>query len=147
MKQAVRLMAGLFAVTLLLSVAGVAQDQYTEGTVSRVNLIHVVPGHFDAFMDDMKANLKPIWEAEKSSGLIEGYHVFLNQTKSQPEDWDIGVELVYKNMAALDGLGMKVLDLRMKHFGDKSKEQQVVNKRVENAHVVASYLIRSITLK
>jgi hypothetical protein len=147
MKQAIRLFSGLFAVTLLLSVAGIAQDQYTEGTVSRVNLVHVVPGHFDAFLDDMKANLKPIWEAEKSSGILEDYHVFLNQTKSQAEDWDIGVELVYKNMAALDGLGMKVLDLRMKHFGDKSKEQQVVNKRVENAHVVASYLIRSITLK
>ena len=36
-------------------------------------------------------------------------------------------------MAALDGLGMKVLELRMKQYGDKSKEQQVIDKRVENA--------------
>ena len=45
-------------------------------------------------------------------------------------------------MAALDGLGMKVLELRMKQYGDKGKEQQVIDKRVENAQAVASYLIR-----
>ncbi|MDR3746743.1 MAG: hypothetical protein P4M04_01060 [Acidobacteriota bacterium] len=55
--------------------------------------------------------------------------------------------LTYKNMAALDGLGMKVLDLRMKQYGDKSKEQQVVNKRVENAVTVSSMLIRNVTMK
>ena len=49
------------------------------------------------------------------------------------DDWDIGFALTYKNMAALDGLGMKVLELRMKQYGDKSKEQQVIDKRVENA--------------
>jgi hypothetical protein len=29
----------------------------------------------------------------------------------------------YKNFAALDGLAQKVLDLRMKQYGDKSREQ------------------------
>jgi hypothetical protein len=131
----------------MLMTAAIAQDQYTEGTVERVNLVHILPGHFNAFMDDLKNNIQPIWDAEKSSGIIEGYNVFLNQTKANPEDWDIGISLTYKNMAALDGLGMKVLDLRMKHYGDKSKEQQVINKRVENGITVGSYLIRNIALK
>jgi hypothetical protein len=42
---------------------------------------------------------------------------------------------------------MKVLDLRMKQFGDKSKEQKVIDKRVENAQTVASYLIRNVSVK
>jgi hypothetical protein len=42
---------------------------------------------------------------------------------------------------------MKVLDLRMKQYGDKSKEQQVIDKRVENGRQVASYLIRNVTMK
>jgi hypothetical protein len=133
---------------LLLSLGtAIAQDQYTEGTVDRVTLVHILPGHFNAFMDDLKTNIKPIWEAEKSAGIIENYNIFLNQTKANIEDWDIGFVLSYKNMAALDGLGMKVLELRMKQYGDKSKEQQVVNKRVENAVAVGSYLARNITLK
>ena len=62
-----------------------------------------------------------------------------------PEDWDIGFALSYKNFAALDA--QKVLDLRMKQFGDESKEQQVIDKRVQNGRVVVSVLTREITLK
>jgi hypothetical protein len=147
MKQVVRLAVGSLCLSLVLIASAVAQDQYTEGTVERVNLIRILPGHFNAFMEDIKNNLQPIWEAEKSNGVIEGYQVFLNQTKANAEDWDIGVSLTYKNMAALDGLGMKVLDLRMKKYGDKSKEQKVIDRRVENAHTVAIYLIRNVSMK
>lgn len=147
MKRAVRLTMGLLLLSLVLLGMGAAQDQYTEGPVSRVTLVHILPGHFNAFMEDLKTNIKPIWEAEKSSGLIESYSIFLNQTKSSIDDWDIGFVLTYKNFAALDGLGMKVLDLRMKQYGNKNKEQQVIDKRVDNGRVVASYLIRDITLK
>jgi hypothetical protein len=147
MKQAIRF--GVMAVCLsLMSVASaVAQDQYTEGGVTRVTLVQILPGHFNAFMDDLKNNIKPIWDAEKKAGLIENYSIFLNTTKANPEDWDIGFTLSYKNFAALDGLAQKVLDLRMKQYGDKSKEQQVIDKRVQNAKVIASILTRDITLK
>jgi hypothetical protein len=63
--------------------------------------------------------------------LIENYNIFLNSTKANPEDWDIGFALSYKNFAALDGLAQKVLDLCMKHYGDKSKEPQIIDKRVQ----------------
>ena len=147
MKQAVRLTLGLLVLFLGLSATGIAQDQYTEGPVSRVTLVHILPGHFNAFMDDIKNNLKPLWESEKSAGLIESYGIFLNQTKSGIDDWDIGFILTYENFAALDGLGMKVLELRMKQYGDKSKEQKVIDKRFENAVGVSSMLIRDITMK
>jgi len=126
---------------------GLAQDQYTEGGVTRVTLVQILPGRFSAFMEDLKTNIKPIWDAEKKAGLIEDYNIFLNTTKANPDDWDIGFGLRYKNFAALDGLAQKVLDLRMKQYGDKSKEQQVIDKRVQNARVVASVLTREITLK
>jgi hypothetical protein len=35
----------------------------------------------------------------------------------------------------------------MKQYGDKSKEQKVIDQRVENAHVVNSMLVRDITLR
>ena len=147
MKQAVRLTLGLLLLSVALLATGVAQDQYTEGTVERVTLVHIFPGHFNAFMDDVKNNIKPIWDAEKSAGIIESYDIFLNQTKAGIDDWDIGFSLTYKNMGALDGLGMKVLELRMKQYGDKGKEQKVIEKRVDNAVSVSSFLIRNVTLK
>ncbi len=98
-------------------------------------------------MDDLKNNIKPLWDAQKKAGLIENCNIFLNSTKANPDDWDIGFSLGYKNFAALDGLAQKVLDLRMKQYGDKSKEQQVIDKRVQNVRVIASILTREITLK
>ena len=147
MKQAIRFAVAALCLSLMSVASAVAQDQYTEGAVSRVTLVQILPGHFNAFMDDLKTNIKPIWDAEKKAGLIEDYNIFLNQTKANPEDWDIGFSLSYKNFAALDGLAQKVLDLRMKQYGDKSKEQQVVDKRVQNVRVITSVLTREITLK
>lgn len=147
MKQAIRFAVAVVCLSFLSSAMVLAQDQYTEGGVTRVTLVQILPGHFDAFMEDLKTNIKPIWDAEKKAGLIEDYNIFLNTTKANPGDWDIGFGLSYKNFAALDGLSQKVLDLRMKHYGDKGKEQKVIDKRVDNARVVTSVLTREITLK
>jgi hypothetical protein len=147
MKRAIRFAVAVLCLSLMSVASAVAQDQYTEGGVARVTLIQILPGHFNAFMDDLKTNIKPIWDAEKKAALIENYSIFLNSTKANPDDWDIGVAISYKNFAALDGLAQKVLDLRMKQYGDKSKEQQVIDKRVQNARTVASFLTRDITLK
>src|SRR6201981_45566 len=147
MKQAIRFAVGVLCLSLMSVASAIAQDQYTEGGVTRVTLVQILPGHFNAFMDDLKTNIKPIWEAEKKAGLIENYSIFLNTTKANPDDWDIGFSLSYKNFAALDGLAQKVLDLRMRQYGDKSKEQQVVDKRVQNARLITSILTREITLK
>ncbi len=147
MKQAIRFALAALCLSLMSVASAVAQDQYTEGGVTRVTLVQILPGRFNAFMDDLKNNIKPIWDAEKKAGLIEDYNIFLNTTKANPDDWDIGFALSYKNFAALDGLAQKVLDLRMKQYGDKNKEQQVIDKRVQNAKVIASMLTREITLK
>ncbi len=141
-----------FAVAVLcLSFAALspaaAQVPYSEGAVERVVLIHVLPGRFDAFMADIKKNVVPIWESEKSAGLITGYQVFLNTTRSGTDDWDFGYSLTYKNMAALDGLPDKVFEFRMKQYGNTNAEQKVIDKRVDNARVVSSYLLRDITVR
>ena len=145
--KAIRYTVALLCLSLFSLATAVAQDQYTEGGVTRVTLVQILPGHFNAFMDDLKTNIKPIWDAEKKAGLIENYSIFFNITKANADDWDIGFTLSYKNLGALDGLAQKVLDLRMKQYGDKSKEQQVIDKRVQNGRTVASILTRDITLK
>jgi hypothetical protein len=147
MKQAIRFTVAALCLSWMTIATANAQDQYTEGGVTRVTLVQILPGRFNAFMDDLKNNIKPIWEEQKKAGLIQDYGLFLNTTKATPDDWDIGFALSYKNFAALDGLAQKVLDLRMKHYGDKSKEQQVIDKRTQNARVITSVLTREITLK
>jgi hypothetical protein len=146
MKQALSFVAALCVSFVSLSVAS-AQVPYNEGPVERVTLIHIMPGHTPAVMADLKKNIIPLWESEKSAGLIVGYQIFLNTTRSGPEDWDLGFSIVYKNMGALDGLPDKVYDLRMKQYGGSAAEQKVLDKRAEDAHTVNSMIIRNITLR
>src|ERR1700736_6888196 len=109
MKQAIGLAVAALCLSLMSVASGVAQDQYTEGAVTRVTLVQILPGHFNAFMDDLKTNIKPIWDAEKKAGLIENYNIFLNSTKANPDDWDVGLALGYNNFPAPDALAKKVL--------------------------------------
>ena len=147
MKRAVRLAVVVMCLSFVAATVATAQVPVKEGNVERVVLIHINAGRGDAFWADMKKNTLPIWEAQKAAGLIVDYQWFVNQTTSSPNDWNVGYTLTYKNMAALDGLADKAYDIRIKHYGDQAAEQKVVDKRVDNAHVVSSYLIRDVTIR
>ena len=147
MKQALRFAIAPLCVSFVVLSAAPAQVPYNEGNVERVVLLHVLPGHNAAVMADLKKNVVPIWEAEKNAGLIVSYHLFLNTTRSGADDWDIGYSLIYKNMAALDGLADKTYDLRMKQYGNQTAEQKVIDKRADDAHVVSSMVLREITMR
>jgi hypothetical protein len=147
MKKVLCYAMALLGLAFAAATTAKAQVPYEQGAVERVVLIHILPGHSDSFFADFKKNVVPLWESEKAAGLIVDYQIFLNQTTSGPDDWDIGYSLTYKSMAALDGLPDKVYELRMKQYGDHSAEQKVIEKRVENAHVVSSMLTRNIKLR
>ena len=147
MKHGVRLTGALLLAFAVSTITARAQVPYSQGTVTRVVLLSIIPGHSDALFADLKKNIVPLWEAEKSAGLILDYSLFVNQTSSGPNDWDVGYTLTYKNMAALDGLPDKLYEFRMKQYGSKEDEQKVIEKRVENVKVVTSSLLRGITLR
>jgi hypothetical protein len=145
MKQLFRIAAVVVFAAFVFTSTSHAQVPYSEGHVERVVLLELVPGHSNAFWADVKTNVLPIWEAEKKSGLILDYQIFLNTTTEGK--WDVGYSIVYANMAALDGLADKIFDLRMNQYGDQTAEQKVIDKRVENAHVVSSMLLRDIKVR
>jgi hypothetical protein len=147
MKQAVRLAVAVLCVSFVAVTAATAQVPVKEGNVERVVLLHVNAGRSDAFWADMKKNVVPIWDAKKAAGMMVDYEWFQNYTTSSPDDWNVGYSIVYKNLAALDGLADKVYDLRMKHYGDQGAEQKVIDKRVDNAHVINSILLREVTIR
>ena len=147
MKRALRFAVAALCVSFVTLSAAPAQVPYNEDTVQRVVLLRVMPGHNAAVMADFKKNVVPIFEAEKNAGLIISYHLFLNTTRNGADDWDMGYSIVFKNMAALDGLADKLYDLRMKQYGNPTAEQTAIDKRAGDAHVVSSMLLRNITLR
>jgi hypothetical protein len=137
----------LVVLLLLLAPVLVAQEHYTEGPVWRVQLIRVKPNQMDAYLTSLQQTTKPVLEEDKSRGMILDYKVFLKETKSSPEDWDICVAIQYKNHAALDGLTAKGEAVRDKIIGGKQPAQQLNEKRAEMREIITSDLLQEVFLK
>jgi hypothetical protein len=138
---------GLFVLVFLLAPALFAQEHYTEGPIWRVSLIRVKPNQMDAYLSSLRQSSKPILDEEKRQGIIVDYKVFLKETKSTPEDWDLCLAVEYKNHAALDGLSAKGELMRDKILGGKQQGQQLGEKRGEMREVITSDLLQEIMLK
>jgi hypothetical protein len=140
-------LCGLAVLLLLLAPALFAQEHYTEGPIWRIQLIRVKPTQMDAYLTSLRQSTKPLIEEEKKQGMIVDYKVFLKETKSGPEDWDICVAIEYKNHAAMDGLAAKGEAIRDKILGGKAQGQQLGEKRAEIREIVSSELLQEIFLK
>lgn len=132
---------------LLWAIPASAQEHYTEGPVWRVTLIRVKPGQMDAYLTTLRQSTKGIYEEEKRNGTILDYKVFLKETHSSPQDWDICIAVQFKNHAALDGLAAKGEALRDKIIGSKQQALQLGEKRLEMREQVSSELLQEIFLK
>jgi hypothetical protein len=139
----------LFAAVLvcLFTPALFAQENYNEGPVWRVSLVRVKPNHMDEYVTSLRQVTKPFIEEEKRQGLIVDYKIFVKETKSNPQDWDLCLAVEYKNHAALDGLGGKVEAIRDKVLGGKQEAHQLGEKREEIREIISDELLREIYLK
>jgi len=118
----------------------------TPGAVVRIIHIRIKPGRADAFWADMRQNTKPVWDAEKQAGIISDYVVSTKSTTEGPNDWGVSYQLMYPNWAALDNLASKTDPITLAHYGSAEKRTAAGNARLENAEVVASYLVRRQTV-
>jgi hypothetical protein len=139
----------LCALGLLMIVAmqALAQEHFTEGPVWQVSLIRVKPNQQDAYLASIRQKSKPFLDELKQQGLIMDYKWFLKGTKHDPQDWDMALGLQFKNFAALDGLTAKEEPIRDKIFGQKRAAIIVGQQREEIREVLATFLMREITLK
>jgi len=101
----------------------------------------------DAYLASLRQATKPFVEEQKKQGMITDYKIFLKQTKTNPDDWDICVAIQYKNWAALDGLAGKGEAVRDKILGGKAQGQELNDKRAEIREIISSELLQEIVLK
>lgn len=145
----------LFMAALLLiscgtfTVAASAQNatpNTTPGGVTRVILLHINNGRSDEFWADMRKNLKPVYEAYKTAGIIERYSVATKTTSDGADDWGVVITLTYKNWAAFDDLGSRTDPITLKIYGSAAARTEAGKKRTEYATQVQSFLVREQTV-
>jgi hypothetical protein len=140
-----RLPLFVFAILMIVgTLPVVAQENFTEGPISRIILIHIKPGRTTDFWADVRQNLRPVYEEYKKQGIIANYGFFTKATTESPEDWNVGIRLDYQNYAALDGLAARTDPITLKIYGSREARAAVATRRVENATTVSSFIIRQV---
>ena len=139
-------LAGLLLSFLAVGIAGAAERPYSEGTVSVVASIRTEPGRFDEYVAWLAGPWKQMNEAQKAAGLIVDYFVYSASPRS-PQDADIYLVTVYKNMAALDDLDAKSDPIMEKLQGSLAEQNKAYVERGKIRTVLGSELIREAVLK
>jgi hypothetical protein len=136
-----------FVIALCSTGAGAQQSpNTTPGTVTRVVLLRIKPGHGDQFWADMRQHLKPIYDEEKRQGILTDYSVGTKATTDNPEDWNVVLTITYPNWAALDNLTSRTDPINLAHYGSAANRTAAGNARIEHGTTVASFLVRNQTV-
>ena len=144
--RALGALAGLLLSFLAFGVAGAADRPYSEGTVSEISSIRTEPGKFDEYLAWLAGPYKQMMEAEKAAGIIVDYAVYAATPRS-PNDPDLYLVTVYKNMAALDDLAAKSDPIAEKLQGSMAEQNKAYVERGKMRTVLGSQLIREAVLK
>lgn len=118
----------------------------TPGTVTRIVLVHIKPGHADQFWADVRQHQKPVYDEEKRQGILTNYTVATKPTQDNPEDWNVALTLTYPNWAALDNLQSRTDPITLAHYGSAANRTAAAIARLEHGSVVATFLIRDQTV-
>ena len=118
----------------------------TPGTVSRITLLRIIPGHGDMFWQDIRQHQLPIWEEQKRRGLITDYSVATKSTTEDPNDWNVATIVSYKNWAALDTFTPRNDSLTRAHYGSIEARTAAGTARIAHGQVISSFLVRNQTV-
>jgi len=144
--RALGALAGLMLSFLAAGVAGAADRPYSEGAVSVVTSIRTEPGMYDSYLAYLAGPWKQQMEAEKAAGIIVDYSVY-SSTPSSPDDGDLYLVTVYKNMAAMDDLDAKTDPISEKIEGNLAAQNKAYIERGKMRTVLGSEMIREVKLK
>ncbi len=118
----------------------------TPGTVTRVVLIRIKPGHADPFWADVRQHGKPVLDEEKRQGILVNYTVGTKSTLDNPDDWNVVLTQTYPNWAALDNLTSRIDPISLAHYGSAANRTAAATARTEHSTTVASFLVRDQTV-
>ena len=137
--------AVLAAAALFAPADALAQDDpYTEGSVWTVTFVRTTEGHFDDYMENLKAGWRAVMDEAKADGTVLSYMI-LSKAPGNRHDWDLMLLVEYPNFAALDGLGDKMEAFAARHVGaTQDQRQQALISRGELRTIMGEALAQKL---
>ena len=144
--RALGALLGAFALISLAGTASSADRPYTEGNVLQVTAIRTEPGMFDEYMKYLAGPYRQLMEEQKKAGIIVGYNFYAAMPRG-PDDADLYIVTVYKNLAALDGIDERSDPLSEKIMGSLDQQSSATVQRGKVRTILGDELIRELVLK
>jgi len=144
--RALGALLGAFALISLAGTASAADRPYTEGNVLQVTAIRTEPGMFDEYMKYLAGPYRQLMEEQKKAGIIVGYNFYAAMPRG-PDDADLYIVTVYKNLAALDGIDERSDPLSEKIMGSLDQQSSATVQRGKVRTILGDELIRELVLK
>jgi hypothetical protein len=143
-----RISLAALALTLYASpaVAQQGSPNTTPGTVTRVILVRIKPGHSDQFWADVRQHQLPVVTEQKRQGILTDFNVSTKSTTENQDDWNVAFTLTYPNWAALDNLASRTDPITLAHYGSAANRTTAAMSRLEHSTTVASFLVRDQTV-
>jgi hypothetical protein len=146
MSSTIRALCALAFLLGLAAPSWSADRPYTEGNVLNVSAIRTQPGMFDEYMKYIAGPYKQLMEEQKKAGIIVGWNVYAASPR-RPDDPDLYLVTIAKNMAALDDLNAKTDALVEKIFGNLDQQTAKTVERGKLRTLLGDELIRELVLK
>ena len=145
--RALGALTGILAIAALTGGTVAAADRpYTEGSVVNVSAVRTEPGMFEEYMKYLAGPYKQSMEEQKKAGIILDYAVYSADPRG-PNDPDLYLVTVYKNLAALDDLNSRTDPITEKVFGTLDQQSQATVARGKLRTLLGNEYIRELNLK
>ena len=145
MSRALGALAALLAFGAMTGSALAADRPYTEGAILNVGAIRTEPGMFEEYMKYLAGPYKQLMEEQKKAGIILGWNVYQANPRT-PDEPDLYLVTVYKNMAALDGLNARTDPIVEKIFGAMDRQSTATVERGKMRKILGDENVRELLI-
>jgi hypothetical protein len=149
MKKYILTTLTLFLLSAVLSTTALAQDHtrnWDNGHVVNVTEVHIKPGMFNAYVNDLNGLWRKFMEEQKKDGSVISYNMYGNAAARDGEP-DLYLTVTYANWAAFDRGEEYFNAIRDKVIGSAEDMRQAGVKREDLRHIGSSYNLQEITFR
>jgi len=132
-----------------MAAPAMAQDHtrnWDEGNIVAVTQVHIKPGMFNAYINDLNGLWRKFLEEQKKDGSVVSYGVFSNTSPREGEP-DLFLTVTYANWAAFDRGEEYFNSIRDKVIGSADDMRNAGLKREELRKIGSQYMLQQIKFR
>jgi hypothetical protein len=149
MSKTITSIFAIIVLSVLISTTAVAQDHsrnWDSGHVVSVSEVHIKPGMFNAYINDLNGLWRKFLDEQKKDGSVVSYGMFSNPAAREGEP-DLYLTVTYANWAAFDRGEEYFEKIRDKVIGSDEDMRNAGIKREELRKLGSSYNLQEIKFR